>query len=728
MIPAQKRDALNYEPGDVIVFNSKYRMESGEDHFTVTAIGEDGKLHMQGVSGHEKDFDPGKGGMAYRFEVFEVEDIDLRENDIVRITRNDPDLRERGVVNGAEATVERIDEESVTLRLAGNADDPNGDGEQIKLAHYDNALRHLDHGYCRTTYAAQGRTAERVIAMVDSGLGEIADQQNFYVQISRASKEAVVVTDDVPDLVENLEQRTGERLTAMEAVGDPGWCAGQGTDASKDIEMPGREGVDRSPEGEIRMPELSLPDHFPPEVVAMLDRIGEEATVVPGAVIEKELNTDGEEVEEQILRRHIAPGIETETPPPIRDEEEVEQEEVSVTPEMEPDVELEIEPDQPHAVNPEPDRSPEPADGRKLDMPDHAEDHPEESSNPDDTVEAEPVEPDLPHEDEPFIGEIGTGVIEVPKEELHNLAAGAWLALPAEVKERTGIYATPKRQQDIERTIRKSLEQAKLLKGPGIEVKRLIVLPLSPSETRQAHNYKSGDFLVFSEDMPEFGVKAGKRVPVAGPSEDGGKSMLRLRVRDETGKPRERDVDLRDMPNFNIFRTVPMELKAGDRIRWRRNDDELGIKAQNMAVITKVDAGAYWERIELRTEDGKELELSAYHPIFQGSDYAFNLSKWEFKEDVVKNVIAVTGGKRPTLGVVRDIRTELDRKVGNAVLLTTDYASLNEQIEKTQGKPLALDNGIEGLVAGQEGYVKKALEVIEKEREHTRSEGKGMSM
>ena len=267
-----------------------------------------------------------------------------------------------------------------------------------------------------------------------------------------------------------------------------------------------------------------------------------------------------------------------------------------------------------------------------------------------------------------------------------------------------------------------------MLKGPGIEVKRLIVPPLSPSETRLAHNYKAGDFLLFSEDMPEHGIKARQRVPVIGLGEDGGKTTLRLRVRDESGKPRERDVDLRDLSNFNTFRTVPMELKAGDRIRWRRSDEKLGIKAQSMAVITKVDAGAYWEWANLQTEDGKELELSPHHPIFEGSDYAFNLSKWEFKEKAVENVIAVTGGKRPALGVVRDIRTELDRKAGNAVLLTTDSKSLNEQLEKIYAKPLSLGDGIEGLVAGQEGYIAKTLATIAKERERRLSEDRGMRM
>ncbi|MCY3753041.1 MAG: hypothetical protein OXG99_03005, partial [Alphaproteobacteria bacterium] len=46
------------------------------------------------------------------------------------------------------------------------------------------------------------------------------NQQTLYVQLSRAREQAVVLTDNREQLVETLEANTGERLTALEAIGE----------------------------------------------------------------------------------------------------------------------------------------------------------------------------------------------------------------------------------------------------------------------------------------------------------------------------------------------------------------------------------------------------------------------------------------------------------------------------------------------------------------------------
>ena len=69
-------------------------------------------------------------------------------------------------------------------------------------------------------HGAQGSTADGVIAVLDSGHGALTDQSTFYVEISRARESAVVLTDNREQLVEVLEAHTGERATALEAVGE----------------------------------------------------------------------------------------------------------------------------------------------------------------------------------------------------------------------------------------------------------------------------------------------------------------------------------------------------------------------------------------------------------------------------------------------------------------------------------------------------------------------------
>ena len=94
------------------------------------------------------------------------------------------------------------------------------DGREMPFARDDPQLRHLAYAYASTVHAAQGQTHDRVIAVLDTGAGPLVNQQTLYVQLSRAREQAVVLTDNREQLVETLEANTGERLTALEAIGE----------------------------------------------------------------------------------------------------------------------------------------------------------------------------------------------------------------------------------------------------------------------------------------------------------------------------------------------------------------------------------------------------------------------------------------------------------------------------------------------------------------------------
>ena len=84
------------------------------------------------------------------------------------------------------------------------------------------ALWHLG-GTPREDHAAgapQGITADGVIAVLDSSHGALTDQSTFYVEISRARDRAVVLTDNLEQLVEVLEANTGELASALKAINE----------------------------------------------------------------------------------------------------------------------------------------------------------------------------------------------------------------------------------------------------------------------------------------------------------------------------------------------------------------------------------------------------------------------------------------------------------------------------------------------------------------------------
>ena len=209
MTRAERGDVRNYREDDEVVFNQdlvNYRLRKDE---VLTVAGTDGDrvelLHPDGGVRHIRP----AGSIRYRFDVYETHQIELRAGDRIRWTRND---RARALINGERAEVTEIARGRVRLRLE--------DGRAVSLKKDDPQLRHLDHAWSSTVHGAQGTTAEGVIAVLDSSHRALTDQSTFYVEISRPRRNAVVLTDNLEQLVEVLESNTGDRATAWEALGE----------------------------------------------------------------------------------------------------------------------------------------------------------------------------------------------------------------------------------------------------------------------------------------------------------------------------------------------------------------------------------------------------------------------------------------------------------------------------------------------------------------------------
>ena len=206
---AQKADIANYRPGDVLVFHNDiypYRVKA-DDACTVTGA-EGGRVLLHHPDGRPRRIDP-SGPVRYRYELYETRPIRLQAGDRIRWTRNDT---KRGLVNGGEAEILSIGYRFVTLET--------DEGRTLSLRREDPQLRHVDHAWSSTLHAAQGRTHDNAIVVLESGHGLLMDRAGFYVGISRARDRAVVLTNNREDLVEALEDRAGMAATALEAVGE----------------------------------------------------------------------------------------------------------------------------------------------------------------------------------------------------------------------------------------------------------------------------------------------------------------------------------------------------------------------------------------------------------------------------------------------------------------------------------------------------------------------------
>ena len=210
---AEKALAGNYAAGDVVAFHRPYKrigVEKGDerrvmgvDHKARAVLLDDGKGGR--VAWKPEEIGGRRGGS----EVYRAEEIQLRAGDRIRWTRNDAGL---GLVNSRTAEVLRVASDRVTFRLE--------DGKTLELGKGDPQVRHLDHAWASTVHAFQGRTVDNVIAAMEARHPHLTTQKSFYVEISRARDRAELVTDDAAELRAQLQKATGERIAALEGIGE----------------------------------------------------------------------------------------------------------------------------------------------------------------------------------------------------------------------------------------------------------------------------------------------------------------------------------------------------------------------------------------------------------------------------------------------------------------------------------------------------------------------------
>lgn len=139
--------------------------------------------------------------------VYEAGLVRLQAGLTVRWTAND---RDRGLVNSHTATVEKVEQQSVTFRLEN--------GRTVTMTKDDPQLRFLDYGYAVTSIGAQGRTVDRVFGVFSGAAQFTTNQRSFYVTISRARDEARLFVYDRERTIEKIRETTGAKLSAIEAT------------------------------------------------------------------------------------------------------------------------------------------------------------------------------------------------------------------------------------------------------------------------------------------------------------------------------------------------------------------------------------------------------------------------------------------------------------------------------------------------------------------------------
>ena len=152
-----------------------------------------------------------------------------------------------------------------------------------------------------------------------------------------------------------------------------------------------------------------------------------------------------------------------------------------------------------------------------------------------------------------------------------------------------------------------------------------------------------------------------------------------------------------------VYRAEEIELRAGDRIRWTRNDAGFGLVNSRTAEVVGIANG----RVTFRLEDGKTLELGRADPQLRHLDHAWASTVHAFQGRTVDNVIAAMEARHPHLTTQKSFYVEISRARDRAELVTDDAAGLRAQLQAVTGERIA---ALDGIGAMKQAEPAKGLE------------------
>ncbi len=285
---------------------------------------------------------------------------------------------------------------------------------------------------------------------------------------------------------------------------------------------------------------------------------------------------------------------------------------------------------------------------------------------------------------------LGGRVAEANPDNLAGAAAARWLKLSDRERENTGLMAPSHAlRREINGYIRERLARDGAIRGAAFDGDRLVSHGYTSAEKAVAANYAPDDVVAFHRDYKSLGV-----------AKDDERRVARVDARDGTvflDGPRGEEIEWRPRlvgarrGGVEVYRADDIELRAGDRIRWTRNDAGMGLVNSGTAEVT----GIRGNRVTFRLEDGRVLEFGKHDPQLRHLDHAWAATVHGYQGRTVDNVIAVMESRHPHLTTRKSFYVEISRARHRAELVTDDAKALREQLEAVTGERIAALEAIE---------------------------------
>ena len=279
---------------------------------------------------------------------------------------------------------------------------------------------------------------------------------------------------------------------------------------------------------------------------------------------------------------------------------------------------------------------------------------------------------------------LGSNVAEVKADNIAGAVAARWLKLSPEERENTGVMApSHELRRAINGHIRERLAREGTIHGPVFQGERLVSHGYTRAEKALAANYAPGDVVAFHRPYKRHGVDKGEERRVAGIDHRSGTVMLE--GRDGKVVSWQPNVVAGRAGGAEVYRAEAIELRAGDRVRWTRNDKGSGLVNSRTAEVVSVRQ----DRVSLRLEDGRTLALGRNDPQLRHLDHAWASTVHAFQGRTVDNVIAAMEADHPHLTTQKSLYVEISRARDRAELVTDDAGRLRERLETATGERIS---------------------------------------
>ena len=260
-------------------------------------------------------------------------------------------------------------------------------------------------------------------------------------------------------------------------------------------------------------------------------------------------------------------------------------------------------------------------------------------------------------------------------------AAADWLARSPAERENTSIYASGRElRSQVNEAVQTGLKANGELGPSSLRVSTLSRVNVTREELRYTRTYTFGMIVSVERRQRGQGLHTGQyRVAET--------DLARGRVTLENERGRRFEVrpgQLRpqgEMDPLRLFDVKPLELYAGDRIRWTETDHKRGLLNADQARIVAIDA----KQVTVKTSLGAEHQLQPGDPMLQRLDLAYALNAHMAQGLTSDRGIAVMDSRERNLSNQQTFLVTVTRLRDGLTLYVDNAAKLEAAVERNPG-------------------------------------------